>query len=100
MDKKPKIFSPPAAFKSRVWRHFGFAAGEQGEVDRQRVICRHCYNGMAHSGGTTNLATHLRRHHPELDSETQTSGSQHAQAAPSDKKNEVAGASACWSAVP
>ena len=83
-QQKPKILPAPAVFKSVVWQHFGFAAGEQGTADREGAICRHCYGEIRHTGGTTNLSTHMKRHHPDIsmgkrvtaqDSAQSTSGS-------------------------
>ncbi|XP_060079893.1 E3 SUMO-protein ligase ZBED1-like [Ylistrum balloti] len=54
-----KIVNAPAAFKSEVWKKFGFVQGS----DRKQVACRLCFAVLAYSGNTTNMSTHLRRHH-------------------------------------
>ena len=62
---RPKIFPPPAALKSAVWEHFGYGAGENGLPDKNNVMCKHCYASIKMSGGTTNMAKHMRCHHSE-----------------------------------
>ena len=62
MSQTKKFKAAPAKYKSKVWTNFGF------DVDNEKkVICRHCLVDVPYSGGTTNLATHLRRHHPDLE---------------------------------
>lgn len=59
---QPKIFKDaPAKYRSKVWGHFGFSV-----ADGKKVVCKHCLQDIPYSGGTTNLYTHVRRHHPEL----------------------------------
>ena len=49
----------PANHKSKVWKHFGLPKDQRKGV----AICKLCLMDIKFSGGTTNLATHLRRHH-------------------------------------
>ena len=63
--QRKKIKSAPAKFKSKVWTHFGFPE----DTKDKRVVCKQCFQYIPYSGGTTNLFTHLRRHHPELNTE-------------------------------
>lgn len=64
------IVPAPAAFKSDVWKHFGFALsknakGEKG-VDRQWTMCKHCHSKLRYNtGNTSNMRSHLTTHHPE-----------------------------------
>ena len=41
-----------------VWRYFGFS-----KDDEKIAICKACLSEVKYSGGTTNLSTHLKRHH-------------------------------------
>lgn len=56
-DEKP-YRDAPAKYKSRVWGHFGFS-----KLDVKKVICKHCLAEIKYQGGTTNMSTHLSRHH-------------------------------------
>ena len=48
----------PAKYNSKVWAHFGFA-----KHNDKTVICKHCRAELKYVGGTTNMSTHLSRHH-------------------------------------
>ena len=56
---------------SLVWNYFGFEAGEDGKpINSENAICRiasGCRKKpvLAKGGNTSNLLTHLRRHHPK-----------------------------------
>ena len=53
--------------KSSVWEHFGLKKRRLDQVvDKSLAVCRRCNVTVKTSGGTTNLTTHLRRHHPLL----------------------------------
>ncbi|KAK6196376.1 hypothetical protein SNE40_001613 [Patella caerulea] len=52
------ITNPPAKYKSKVWVNFGFLKG-----DNTKVVCRICKTIIKFCGNTTNLNTHLTRHH-------------------------------------
>lgn len=65
-----EIVPAPAAFKSDVWKHFGFAVSKnaKGEkvVDRQWTMCKHCHSKLRYNtGNTSNMRSHLTTHHPE-----------------------------------
>ena len=45
---------------SSVWSHFD-------EGDAKQARCLHCGLGVARSGNTSNLMSHLRRRHKDLD---------------------------------
>uniref|UniRef100_A0A9J8BL29 BED-type domain-containing protein n=1 Tax=Cyprinus carpio carpio TaxID=630221 RepID=A0A9J8BL29_CYPCA len=65
-----EIVPAPAAFKSDVWKHFGFAVSKnaKGEkvVDRQWTMCKHCHSKLRYNtGNTSNMQSHLTTHHPE-----------------------------------
>lgn len=45
---------------SSVWTHFD-------EGDAKQARCLHCGLGVARSGNTSNLMSHLRRRHKDLD---------------------------------
>ena len=68
----PKLEKPKGAqFKSKVWEHFGFPiiTEEDGstQVDRNTTVCRGCATPIKYTGSTTNMATHIRRHHPNYE---------------------------------
>ena len=56
---------------SLVWNYFGFKAGEDGKpINSEKAICRvtsGCTKKpvLAKGGNTSNLLTHLKRHHPK-----------------------------------
>lgn len=52
------IVNAPASHKSTVWKQFGFL-----KDDKKKVVCRLCKATLTYSGNTTNMTTHLRRHH-------------------------------------
>ena len=59
----------PIALKSGVWDHFAFPVNiVEGErnVDKTCTVCKHCDTKIKYSGGTSNMSTHLPRHHPAL----------------------------------
>lgn len=69
-DSTQELEDPPACFKSVVWESFGFPVkyGSKGErvVDRTMMVCRHCKAAVRYvSGNTSNMLTHIRRHHPD-----------------------------------
>ena len=70
MASKPDIEPPPATFRSEVWKHFGFPAEtEEGvrKVNKEVTICRYCFSCIKYgSANTSNMATHLKRHHPHV----------------------------------
>ena len=56
--------------KSKVWKHFGFPI--EGETDGKQVkrdvcVCKICFAEIKYTGSTTNMSTHLKRHHPTID---------------------------------
>ncbi|XP_048859191.1 E3 SUMO-protein ligase ZBED1-like [Brienomyrus brachyistius] len=64
-----EIVQAPAAFKSEVWKHFGFAmstnAKGQRVADKQWTICNHCHATVRYNtGNTSNMRSHLTTHHP------------------------------------
>ena len=56
---------PNKKAKSDVWGHFGIKMNKQTQKPVENVvICKHCDNPVKYCGGTTNLSSHLNRHHP------------------------------------
>ena len=56
----------PSAAKSFVWKHFGHPVYEVNGIrkpDTKNTICKLCNISLKYNGNTTNMATHLRRHH-------------------------------------
>ncbi|KAK7919245.1 hypothetical protein WMY93_010529 [Mugilogobius chulae] len=57
----------PATFKSKVWSHFGFYSSTDGtKLEKDFAICKQCFSKVRYTGNTTNMHSHLTRHHPEL----------------------------------
>nr|XP_055062477.1 E3 SUMO-protein ligase ZBED1-like [Misgurnus anguillicaudatus] len=54
--------------KSHVWRYFGFAADDKGNIiDPQKPVCKRCHRSFLSRGGnTSNLIKHLKDRHPDL----------------------------------
>ena len=51
--------------KSNVWNHFWLKCNKKTKKTIESLaICRHCEQEVENSGGTTNLTSHLNRHHP------------------------------------
>lgn len=70
VGNKPELEDPPATLRSPVWEHFAFPVKyNQGQrvVDKTKAVCRHCSSEIGYvSGNTSNLLTHLKRHHPHV----------------------------------
>ena len=49
--------------KSHVWKYFGFFSGEGGTPVKDKTVCRLCLSEVSYCKNTTNLRTHLERHH-------------------------------------
>lgn len=62
--------------KSKVWSHFSLKRKkETNEIAENVAVCDRCHTLVKYSGGTTNLTTHLERHHKILKtSASQSSG--------------------------
>ena len=62
--------------KSKVWSHFSLKRKkETKEIAENVAVCDRCHTLVKYSGGTTNLTTHLERHHKILKtSASQSSG--------------------------
>ena len=63
MDAEPETEHAGSAFKSLVWKHFSLV-----KSDKSKVICLHCKGVLKYAGNTTNMAVHLKRHHPQYSS--------------------------------
>ena len=50
--------------KSPVWQYFGFYKSPSGVIQREKAVCQLCRSQLSYSGNTTNLRTHIERHHP------------------------------------
>lgn len=55
------------SFKSKVWTHFGFYSVNGTEPDKDFATCK---KKIRYTGSTTNMHSHLVRHHPELTEKT------------------------------
>ncbi|XP_078018496.1 E3 SUMO-protein ligase ZBED1-like [Epinephelus lanceolatus] len=70
-SEKIKFEEAPSLYRSAVWDHFGFSVDydENGKrtVNKQTTVCKHCFASIGYvAGNTTNMFSHLRRHHPSL----------------------------------
>ena len=51
--------------KADVWRWFGLKKRKtDGHIEQNIAVCFDCGVSVKLAGGTTNLQTHIRRHHP------------------------------------
>ncbi len=63
-----KITTPPQ-FKAKVWKHFGFqvkSGSKNNKLEKENAVCKLCFAAVKYCGNTTNLRTHLTRHHPKI----------------------------------
>ncbi len=61
------IFQPSMRIRSEVWQYSGFDKSAEGKLTEDEYsVCRK--NVTANSGNTSNLHSHLRDHHPQLQS--------------------------------
>jgi len=67
-DSMQGIFHPTKRTKSEVWAYFGFFKNAEGQlVEDNYPVCRTCKKKVSAKGSnTTNLLTHLCKHHPQL----------------------------------
>ncbi|XP_073701142.1 E3 SUMO-protein ligase ZBED1-like [Garra rufa] len=64
MTEDERIQPAPAAFKVDVWAYFGFKTKEGScDFDKSHAICKLCNARVKYSGNTTNLRSHVARHH-------------------------------------
>ena len=68
MSSSVELQLAPSSLKSKVWKDFGFKVlyDAQGvrNVEKEIVICRHCFLELRYTGSTTNMSFHVQRHHP------------------------------------
>lgn len=64
------VHNAPVAFRSSVWRHFGFGVIEENGVqtaDKSRNVCKLCESYASYkAGNTSDITAHLKREHPQL----------------------------------
>lgn len=68
-DSSCTPFKPvPPTLKADIWAHFGFHCkpGTNEEVDKTKVVCKHCHTVLKYCNNTINLRNHLARHHADL----------------------------------
>lgn len=70
-----KLRDAPASFKSKVWTYFGFYSVDGTKLDKDFAVCKNCLTKVRYTGNTTNMHSHLLRHHPELTEKTVTKSS-------------------------
>lgn len=60
------IINAPAAYRSKIWKHFGFPPSNDNpkQADRTKTICKICFTEVSYkTGTTTNMRTHIIRKH-------------------------------------
>ena len=57
---KNELISPPKSLTSIAWKHFKFTK------NKLNTVCNYCEAEVPYKGQTTNMFTHLRRHHPTI----------------------------------
>ena len=67
-NSEETIYGAGPNLKSYVWKHFGFYKRD-GKLDKMKAICKICRTVVPYSSSTTNLGTHLSRHHKITDEE-------------------------------
>ena len=73
-------FVPNKKARSDVWHHFWLKFDKAARKAMDGIaICRLCDQAVMYSGGTTNLNTHLNRHHPSAKMKTMKSKTEVAQ---------------------
>ena len=76
--------------KSAVWEHFGLIKRPgQKQFEENAAACNICQVIVRGSGGTTNLATHLRRHHPNALSQIEKKMKTSKTTNPTDSKSDI-----------
>ena len=71
-DKRgAELISPPFTHKSPIQKHFGLHFTEENgrriPVPNAHATCKHCFVDVSYkSWNTSNMATHLKRHHPSI----------------------------------
>ena len=67
MTEDERIQPAPAAFKADVWAYFGFKTREgSNDFDKSHAVCKLCNARVKFSGNTTNLRSHVARHHDNV----------------------------------
>ncbi|XP_016129110.1 zinc finger BED domain-containing protein 1 isoform X1 [Sinocyclocheilus grahami] len=67
MSEPEPLFLPPKRLKSAVWEYFGYLKDPGGTINADGYpVCRLCRKKVsARTGNTSNMAHHLRDHHPK-----------------------------------
>ncbi|KTG41090.1 hypothetical protein cypCar_00001369 [Cyprinus carpio] len=67
MSEPEPLFLPPKRLKSAVWEYFGYLKDPGGTINADGYpVCRMCRKKVsARTGNTSNMAHHLRDHHPK-----------------------------------
>ena len=67
MTEDERIQPAPAAFKADVWAYFGFKTREGcNDFAKSHAVCKLCNARVKFSGNTTNLRSHVARHHDNV----------------------------------
>ena len=81
LHENEKFVDPLHKYTATVWKHYQFKTlkNKKGswETEQSNVYCKSCQGKIKYSGNTTNLITHIRRHHSDLSlhDKTQKDGS-------------------------
>lgn len=66
-EESEKIYPPPATFKAKIWKHYGFMRKPGSrELDMTQTVCKVCKKKSHFLNNTTNLRYHMTKHHPDI----------------------------------
>ena len=58
---------PNAKAKAPIWKHFGVRKrNNDGSIVENTAVCLTCNGDVKTAGGTSNMNSHIKRHHPQL----------------------------------
>ncbi len=71
MEEERQIIHPaPFSARASIWKNFGFYQLQgKKELDKTYAVCKLCRAKVKYFANTTNLRTHIERHHPEVKDE-------------------------------
>ncbi len=71
MEEERQIIHPaPFSARASIWKNFGFYQLQgKKELDKTYAVCKLFRAKVKYFANTTNLRTHIERHHPEVKDE-------------------------------
>lgn len=85
---------PFSKAKAPIWKHFGVRKRKNdGSLVENIAVCLTCNSDVKTAGGTSNMSTHIKRHHPQLltaqYSNPSASQSEHTEQTPKTAKKQL-----------